>query len=89
MSLSRLLLHAGPLSSLWLNNGDTRLLDVAAAPAFGAALRACHLSSLRLCNLRLWLRPAMGDSVVTALAGHPTVRVLSLWGNPVAGAWLG
>lgn len=65
-------------------NAGQALLDAAVTPPFCAALRSCTLTTLWLTAVRLFDDPAVGVAVVDALAGHPTIEVLWLAGNPAA-----
>ena len=66
-------------------DGFGSLLDDHAAALLGEALRANRtLTCLKLGCVGLWRRPQAGAALVTALAGHPTLRELGLWSNHVA-----
>ena len=76
------LLAVGSLSDLVLE-GDGReiLMEGPGLPAFCAALRASRLRKLSLRWCCLFNNLEDGQAVLTALAGHETLRVLDLKGN--------
>ena len=79
--LARLLRDAPHLSTLLID--DDALIDVASSPVLAAALRASSLSVLRLESVELWSHEGVGNVVVDALVGHPTLQEISLAWNAV------
>lgn len=84
------LLRARRLRALHVDNGGFALLPPPGGKGGGAksvgalcaALRASRpLASLALAAARLWDCPAAGGAVVGALAGHPTLAAVALWGS--------
>lgn len=84
--LSRLL-FGGSLTELLLGNGHVPLMVAEVAPLC-AALRASKLALFGLKSARLWDGPgglAVGNAVVAALVGHPTLRTVWLASNASSG----
>jgi hypothetical protein len=64
----------------------TRLLDVPAAALLAGALRAnATLTSLTLRTVDLWREPAAATALLGALAGHASLRTLSVLANSADG----
>jgi hypothetical protein len=79
------LLAGNALLELSIGNG-LRLLDEPAASLLGDALRAnTSLTALHLSFCHLWERPAAGNALCAALAGHPRLRTIDLSYNSVGG----
>ena len=80
--LARLLCDAPRLSTS-LIDGDDVLLDRASVAIFAPAVRNSLLTVLRLDQVGLWVHEGVGNVVVDALVGHPTLQELSLAHNSI------
>ena len=80
--LTRMLRDAPRLSTL-LICGDGGLFDAASAALWAATLRASSLNILRLEVVRLWEHEGVGNVVVDAIVGHPTIQEISLDNNSI------
>ena len=81
MHIARLV-TLGQLEHLYIDVGDDDylpLFDMASFEAFCAALRSnTSIHTLALMTVGLWDDPVMGETLVTALIGHPSIQSLAL-----------
>lgn len=79
--LARLLTH-GKLTFLIIRRAvddNPILFDPANGPALCAALRSnTTIASLVFCNVGLWNDLEVGESIINALVGHPSIQTLGL-----------
>ena len=79
---ARMLPH---LSMLLIENdeNDEPLFDAASRDVWAAALRLSSLTALRLDDVGLWGGEGVGNVLVDALVGHPTLEEISLLKNRI------
>ena len=78
------LLREGSVTELGIYVETGPLLDQPAAELLAAALRDNRtLTSLKLGAVGLWLDADAAAALLSALVGHPTLRELGIWSNPV------
>jgi hypothetical protein len=77
------LLRAGWLTRLSISGAAAEMFDGPAVPDFCAAVRTSRLVELELCGVSRWSTQAESTAFLEALAGHATLRKLSLSSNAV------
>ncbi len=81
------LLSGGALRVLTIANGDTPLLDAAAAAVLGDALRANRtFEQLLLMATALWRDPAAAVALLRSMTGHCSLQQVSFKDNPIGDA---
>jgi hypothetical protein len=78
------LVRSAALKALYLYCNTGPMLDAQLSAQLATALQSnTTLTELTLGQCHLWAEPAGATAILNALVGHPSIRVLGLWGNQV------